>query len=96
MAYTNEHHISDLLSRLYRQNDLSEVVDTYQVQQAYKQVVGDLIARLTASVRFQNGVLYVRILSAALRHEMAMRQQSLLDKINDQLCRNAVQSIVFL
>ena len=72
------------------------MVDTYQVQQAYKQVVGDLIARLTASVRFQNGVLYVRILSAALRHEMTMRQQSLLDKINDHLCRNVVQSIVFL
>ncbi|KWW30777.1 MAG: hypothetical protein AUK63_756 [bacterium P3] len=95
MAATNEHHISDLLSELYRQNDMSSIVDVYQVRSAYKQVVGELIARLTQSLRFESGNLYVRLHSAALRHEMSMRQQSLMDKINELLGRNVVQRIVF-
>lgn len=96
MAYSNEHHISELLSRLYRQNDLTEVVDGASVCSAYHKVVGDLISRLTASVRFDNGSLYVHVLSAALRHELSMRQQGLMDKINEYVGRNVVTRIIFM
>lgn len=95
MAYSNEHHISDLLSQLYRQNNLSSVVDIYQVRSAYNEVVGELIARLTQSLRFESGTLYVRLLSAALRHEMTLRKQSLIEKINQQLGRSVVENIMF-
>lgn len=95
MAYSNEHHISDLLSQLYRQNNLSSVVDIYQVRSAYNEVVGELIARLTQSLRFESGTLYVRLLSAALRHEMTLRKQSLIEKINQQLGRSVVEDIMF-
>lgn len=95
VSYSNEHHISDLLSQLYRQNNLSSVVDVYQVRSAYNEVVGELIARLTQSLRFESGTLYVRLLSAALRHEMTLRKESLTDKINQQLGRPAVENIVF-
>lgn len=95
MAYTNEHHISDLLAQLYRKNNLSSVVDIYQVRSAYNQVVGELISRLTQSLRFESGHLYVRILSAALRHEMTMRKQNLIDKINQHIGRPVVEDIIF-
>lgn len=95
MSYSNEHHISDLLSQLYRQNNLASVVDVYQVRAAYNQVVGELIARLTQSLRFESGHLYVRLLSAALRQEMTMRKQGLIDKINQTLDRPVVQDIIF-
>ena len=95
MAYSNEHHISDLLSQLYQQNNLSSVVDIYQVRSAYNEVVGALIAKLTQSLRFSSGILYVRLMSAALRHEMTMRKQSLMDRINQRLGRQVVEDIVF-
>lgn len=95
MAYSNEHHISDLLSQLYRQNNLSSVVDVYQVRSAYNEVVGELIARLTQSLRYESGHLYVRILSAALRHEMTLRKQGLIDKINQRIGRPVVEDIFF-
>ncbi|MBQ7710811.1 MAG: DUF721 domain-containing protein [Bacteroidales bacterium] len=93
--YSNEHHISDLLSKLYQQNNLSSVVDVYQVRSAYNEVVGELIAKLTQSLRFESGILYVRLLSAALRHEMTLRKQNLIDRINQHLGRPAVEEIVF-
>ncbi len=93
--YSNEHHISDLLSQLYQQNNLSSVVDVYQVRSAYNEVVGELIAKLTQSLRFESGILYVRLLSAALRHEMTLRKQNLIDRINQHLGRPAVEEIVF-
>lgn len=93
--YSNEHHISDLLSQLYQQNNLSSVVDVYQVRSAYNEVVGELIAKLTQSLRFESGILYVRLLSAALRHEMTLRKQNQIDRINQHLGRPAVEEIVF-
>ena len=93
--YSNEHHISDLLSQLYQQNNLSSVVDVYQVRSAYNEVVGELIAKLTQSLRFESGILYVRLLSAALRHEMTLRKQSLMDRINQRLGRPVVEDILF-
>ena len=93
--YSNEHHISDLLSKLYQQNNLSSVVDVYQVRSAYNEVVGELIAKLTQSLRFESGILYVRLLSAALRHEMTLRKQNLIDRINQHLGRPAVEEIVY-
>lgn len=93
--YSNEHHISDLLSKLFQQNNLSSVVDVYQVRSAYNEVVGELIAKLTQSLRFESGILYVRLLSAALRHEMTLRKQNLIDRINQHLGRPAVEEIVF-
>lgn len=70
-------------------------MDIYQVRAAYNHVVGELIAKLTQSLRFESGILYVRILSAALRHEMTLRKQSLIDKINQQLNRPVLEDIVF-
>ena len=95
MAYSNEHHISDLIEQIYRRNDMTAAVDAGRVKMAYKAVVGELIEKLTGTLRYSEGILYVTILSAALRHELRFRERGLVDKINDYIGHNAVKKIVF-
>lgn len=75
---------------------MESVANEQQIKEAYNQVVGDLIAKLTWTIRFDGNALYIRLASAALRHELSLRRQSLIDKINEHLEMNAVKNIVFL
>ena len=49
--YSNEHTLQDLLKKAYRSLDMDDTVDVMEVRNAYHKVVGDLISRLTWSVR---------------------------------------------
>ena len=74
---------------------MEETATEIEVKTVYEKVVGDLIARLTWKVRFQKGVLALSIASPALKHELWYRRESLAQRINEMLGRQAVKKIVF-
>lgn len=82
------------LQRALRRLDHGELADEMRVEQVYRQLAGDLISRLTMSVRFSSGALTLRLASAALRHEMFMRRESLRQRINDYLGSEVVKKIL--
>lgn len=94
--YKNEHTLQDLLKKAYHRLDMDDTVLEMEVKRAYNSVVGDLIARLTQSLRYKEGTLAISMPSAALRQEMWYRRQSLAGRINDTLGRQAVHKIIFL
>lgn len=94
--YSNEHTLQDLLQQAFRRLDMDDAVTEIEVRREYNALVGDLIRRLTTSLSFKKGVLTVRLPSAALRQELFYRRNSLIEKINDSLGRNAVKEIRFL
>lgn len=91
--YSNEHTLQDLLKKAYRSLDMNGTVDVMEVRNAYYKVVGDLIGRLTWSVRYDAGVLTVALASAALRQELSYRKEGLVNRINEVLGRPAVKVI---
>ena len=75
---------------------MDDTVTEIEVRRQYNILVGDLISRLTWSLSFKDGILTARLASAALRQELFYRRNSLLEKINDNLGRNAVKEIRFV
>ena len=94
--YSNEHTLQDLLKKAYRRLDMDETVMEIDVKRAYVSVVGDLINRLTQSVRFADGTMTVSLASAALRQELWQRRESLAGRINDIVGKTVVKKIVFM
>lgn len=94
--YSNEHTLQDLLKQAFRRLDMDDTVTEIEVRRQYNILVGDLISRLTWSLSFKDGILTARLASAALRQELFYRRNSLLEKINDNLGRNAVKEIRFV
>ena len=82
------------IQRMLRQWDMADYASEIEVEQAYRQLAGDLIMRLTQRVSFKKGTLRLKYMTAALRHEMTMRRESLQDKINEQLGADVVKKIV--
>lgn len=94
--YSNEHTLQDLLQQAFRRLDMDDTVTEIEVRRMYNVLVGDLISRLTWNVTFKDGVLTAQMASAALRQELFYRRNSLAEKINDNLGRNAVKEIRFV
>lgn len=91
-----ERKLSDVLSSLYRTMELDELADEFEVKSVYRQVVGDLISKLTMEVRYDKGVLVVKYSSAALKNEIAYKKQDLVNKINDSMNRVVVRKLIIL
>ena len=94
--YSNEHTLQDLLKQAFRRLEMDDTVTEIEVRRQYNILVGDLISRLTWSLSFKDGILTARLASAALRQELFYRRNSLLEKINDNLGRDAVKEIRFV
>lgn len=87
--------LSFFLNKTYEQLDMTEKVVENDVRSAYCSIVGDLISKLTWDLAYYNRTLVVHLSSAALRHELALKKQSLADKINETLGQKAVDNIIF-
>ena len=86
---TLDYYLQIALRRL----DHGDFADELRVERVYRQLAGDLISRHTSSVQFSHGVLSLRLSSAALRHEMFNRRESLRQHINDHLGAETVKTI---
>ncbi len=76
--------------------DMDDTAREMEVVRVYRAAVGDLIGRLSTSVKFKQGELTVQLASAALRQELTYRRSSLMDRINQMLGYPAVKKIVFV
>ena len=87
--------MQDYLKVVYKKLDVEDVVSGAEVVTAYKEIVGDLIGKLSQNIKFNDGLLYVTIASAALRQELSYKRQSLTEKINQKIGGNRLKDIVF-
>ena len=62
---------------------------------AWPQVMGEAIARYTGDVFVRNQVLYVQLKSPALKANLMMGREALVQKLNDFVGAQVIRSIVF-
>ena len=91
----DERKLCDILKVVYRRMELDEAANEMEVKEMYHKVVGDLISKLTWDVKYEKGILYVKLASAALRNELMYKKEDLENKMNQNLGRKAITKIVF-
>ena len=96
MGYSNEHTLNDLLRRVLQNLDMTEQADALEEKQAYQNIVGDMINKLTLSIEFHDSTLYLKIASPAMKNELSYKKNSLAEKINQQIKHGSVKKIIFL
>ena len=90
--------LKDLLGDALQRCNLTDTVTRGNVEDAYRQVVGDLIVKMTRQVQYdvQSGMLFIKLASPALKHEISLKSTSLIAAINDRLPRAVVRKLVLL
>lgn len=90
MSITNSQSITDALVNYLRESGLEQSVLEVQIEEVWSQVMGDVVNRLTRSVEVREGVLYVRVSSAALKTQLFENRFELVRKLNEAVGAKAI------
>lgn len=95
MKRNNTEQIGDVLRQFLRQRGLETPLNEYRLVDAWKDVVGPVIARYTTNLFIKNQVLYVSLSSSVIRQELMMGREMLIRNLNAQVGSQVIVNIVF-
>ncbi|HIZ92138.1 MAG: hypothetical protein BHV76_07795 [Phocaeicola plebeius] len=95
MKRNNTEQIGDVLRQFLRQQGLETPLNEYRLVDAWKDVVGPVIARYTTNLFIKNQVLYVSLSSSVIRQELMMGREMLIRNLNAQVGSQVIVNIVF-
>lgn len=86
--------IGTVLAEFLRENGMEKPIMERRVVEQWPQLMGDTVARLTRSVEVTDGVLYVRLSSAALRQQLFEMRFDLIKKLNEAVgCEGVIRDV---
>ena len=95
MFKRREQAIHDLILRNLREQGLETPLLQKRLVEAWPVVAGPAIARYTQDVVIRNQTLFVRLSSPALRAELSMRRQELVQQLNAYVQSQVIADIRF-
>ena len=91
---SNESSISDVLKEFIQVNRLEGGMDKIDVEQAWKNLMGNGVNSYTQEVILKGSTLYVKLTSAVLREELSYGKQKIIVMLNEELRKEVVKDIV--
>lgn len=91
---SNESSLSDVLKQFIVVNKLESGMDKIDVEQAWKNLMGNGVNSYTQEVILKGSTLYVKLTSAVLREELSYGKDKIIKMINEELRKDVVTSIV--
>lgn len=87
----NSLSITDALVDFLRESGLEQTVMDRQIEEVWPQVMGETVQQLTRSVEVKDGMLYVRVNSAALKAQLFENRFELVRKLNEAVGAPAIR-----
>jgi hypothetical protein len=91
---SNESSIGDVLKAFIETNKLQSGMDKIDVQQAWKNLMGNGVNSYTKEVVLKGSTLYVALTSAVLREELSYGKQKIIKMINEELGKEVVKDVI--
>src|SRR5690554_6199632 len=89
----NEESLGGAIEKLLKAYSLEEGYYAAAVVTHWENLMGAAIARRTQSIKIKNGVLIVKIESAALRQELSYGKEKIIQQINQKLGARIVRDV---
>ena len=83
--------ISEALIAYLRENELEQSVLDVQIEEVWPRVMGQTVRNLTRSIEVKDGMLIVRVNSAALKAQLFENRFELVRKLNEAVGANAIR-----
>lgn len=88
-------NLRDVINRYLRLNGLETPLNEQRAIEAWPEVVGPTIARMSSDLQIRGGVLYVKIARPALRQDLMMMRTELARRVNQRVNAQVIESISF-
>lgn len=88
--------IGDVLVAFLRENNLEKPLLERELVQRWPEIMGPAVAQLTRAIEMEDGLLRVKITSAALRATLFDERRQLIDRLNRAMGATVVRDIRLL
>lgn len=95
MKRSEAQSIKEVIDNYLQSHNLSDKLLEIRALELWPLIVGQAINRCTVERRVDDGVMRVRISSAAMRHELQMHRSTLVKSINDALGKEVIRELRF-
>ncbi len=95
MKRTEAKSIADIIGDFMQQEDIEQPMLEHKALQHWANVVGPGINRLTTERYVDNGIITVKIASAALRNDLMLSRSSIIAQLNQLAGKPVIRDIVF-
>lgn len=90
---SNQSSLKEAIQELLNAYRLNAGLQQVQVKELWHNMMGPYIAKQTEKIKLDNGVLHVKITSAALKNELMMMRSKIIEKLNTELKRELIKEI---
>lgn len=95
MKRTEAKSIADIIGDFMQQEDIETTMLEHKALQLWGQVVGPGVNRLTTERYVDNGIITVKIASAALRNDLMLSRTHLIERLNQLAGKPVIRDIIF-
>lgn len=86
--------LGDAINQLFKQEKLDVKISQFTIKNGWKDIVGEVIAKSTTEIFFNDKIIFVSLNSAALKHELSFRKEEIVANINKFCGYKLVEQIV--
>ena len=96
MAKRNNEQISiaDALKEFVETNKLEYGLDVVNVQDTWRDMMGNGVNNYTTDIQLKNDTLYVQLSSSVLREELSYGKEKIISMLNEALGKNVIKKLV--
>ncbi len=87
-------NIADALKEFVETNKLDKGLDAVNVQDAWKQMMGNGVNKYTTNIQLKGTTLYVQLSSSVLREELSYGNQKIIAMLNESLGKELIKKLV--
>lgn len=95
MIRKNAELLRDVLTRFIRESNLNKPLLEKRLIDGWSEVLGKSIMSYTTEIFIKNEVLYVKLSSSVLRHDLFMSKTRIIDSLNHHAGANVIRDIIF-
>ncbi len=96
MKNSNEQTLKEVIDELLKTYRLQDGIYESRLINSWEKVAGKLIARHTERLFIRKKTLYIKLDSAALKHELSFAKSKLINSLNNTVNKEVIQDIVLL
>lgn len=74
--------LGDAITQLFKQEKLDIKISQFTVKNGWKEIVGEMVAKNTSELFFNDKTLFITLSSAALKHELSFRKEEIVNSVN--------------
>jgi predicted nucleic acid-binding Zn ribbon protein len=90
----NEYTLKEALDEMLKTYRLDTKLSEMKVVTAWEKIMGSVITKYTQEVRVRDGILYVTVTSAAVKHELSYRRTEIAQQLNAECGADIIREVM--